>query len=56
MIIKIYRERHTNKKSRGGEDKPLQELYFVTTRIILYLERERDSKNRARSGTTTVLP
>jgi hypothetical protein len=35
MIVKIYRaKRGKNKNSRGGDDQPLQELYFVTTRIL----------------------
>jgi hypothetical protein len=39
MIVKIYRvERGKNKKrvgeERRGEVEPLQELYFITTRIL----------------------
>jgi hypothetical protein len=58
MIVKIYRERGKNKKSRGRRE-------LTHTRIILrhrknfrgaHPKRERNGKNRARSGAATVLP
>jgi hypothetical protein len=58
MIIKIYRERDKNKKSRGRRG-------LTLTRIILRhhknfreacLKRGRNGKNRAISGSATVLP
>jgi hypothetical protein len=62
LIVKIYRaERGKNKKSRVEE----RMRGLTLTRIILhhhknfrgvYPKRERNGKNRARSGTTTVLP
>jgi hypothetical protein len=58
MIVKIYRERGKNKKSRGTRG-------LTLTRIIIchhkkfrgaHSKRERNGKNRARSGAITVLP
>jgi hypothetical protein len=58
MIVKIYRERGTNKKSRGERKRGL-----TLTRIILHhhknytsSKKRKNSKNRIRSGTATVLP
>jgi hypothetical protein len=60
MIVKIYRERGKNKKSRGERMRGL-----TLIRIILHQhknfrgarpKREINGKNRARSGATTVLP
>jgi hypothetical protein len=58
MIVKIYRERGNNKKSMGRRG-------LTLTRIRLYHhknfrgahpKRERNGKNRARLGASTVLP
>jgi hypothetical protein len=60
MIVKIYRERGKNKRSRGGEEERL-----TLTRIILHLhkkfrgahqKRERNGKNGARTGQDQASP
>jgi hypothetical protein len=58
MIAKIYIKRGTNKRSRGRRGLILERIILHHNKNFRWAhpKRKRNSKNRVRSGTTTILP
>jgi hypothetical protein len=58
MIAKIYIEKGKNKKSRGRRGLTLARIVLHHNKTFsgAHSKRERNGKNRARSGATIVLP
>jgi hypothetical protein len=58
MIVKIYRERGKNKKSRGRRGLTLTRIILRHSKnfIGVHPKKERNGKNGVRSSTTTILP